>query len=82
MAKYHIGEDVEVDINQLTHGPGSRGFVTDSYASPEWVPAVVEGVAEPSGEAVDPAFVRYTIRVLDPALIGDLDEESVRPRQH
>ena len=82
MAKYHIGEDVEVDINQITHGPGSGGFVTDSYASPEWVAAVVEGVEEPSGEAVDPGFVRYTIRVLNPALVGELDEESVRPRHH
>ena len=61
VVSYRPGDTVEVNITNIHYGPGP--FVTTvnlGVIPPEWAPAVIERVEDPTADA---ANARYSIRV-------------------
>ena len=80
MPQYRIGDRVQVNTTSLTDSPESGlGPDTEANALPAWLPAVVEDVLQPLGQA-EPE--QYQVRITDGDLVGHVGTvagSAIRP---
>ena len=81
MPQYRIGARVQVNASRLARSPESGlGPDTEANALPAWLPAVVEDVLQPLGQA-EPE--QYQVRITEGDLaghVGTVAGSTIRPR--